>query len=171
MVKIIEVKTEDIIPYENNPRRNDQAVEKVAESIKQFGFKVPIVIDKENVIVSGHTRLKAAELLGLDKIPCIVADDLTEAQIKMFRLADNKTAELAEWDFEKLEEELAELTEKFNIVDFGFEELHDIEWDDVGDISEENYDKPEKDMLECPHCHHVDSAIHFKKVSGEDLSE
>lgn len=106
-IKILDV--ENIKNYENNPRHNDNAVDAVAESIKQFGFKVPIIIDKDNIIVAGHTRLKAAKKLGLKTVPCIVADDLTPEQVKAFRLADNKTNELAEWDFAKLELELSEL--------------------------------------------------------------
>ena len=105
-IKIIYKPTDKIVPYENNPRLNDEAVEPVANSIKQFGFKVPIIIDSSNVIVAGHTRLKAAKQLGMDKVPCIVADDLTEEQIKVFRLADNKVSEFSSWDYEKLEEEL-----------------------------------------------------------------
>ena len=95
-MQVKEIKIEELVPYANNPRHNDGAVEAVANSIREFGFKVPIVIDKDNVIVAGHTRLKAAEKLGLEKVPCIVADDLTPEQINAFRLADNKTAELAE---------------------------------------------------------------------------
>lgn len=99
-------------------------MEAVAESIKEFGFKVPIIIDRDNVIVAGHTRLKAAKALGMETVPCIVADDLTEEQIKAFRLADNKTAELAEWDFDKLETELAELAEMgVDMQNFSFEEF------------------------------------------------
>lgn len=105
-MKIENKRTEDLKPYERNPRRNDQAVDAVANSIKAFGFKVPIIIDKDNVIVAGHTRYKAAKKLGLTEVPCIVADDLNEEQIKAFRLADNKVAEQSEWDFELLEEEL-----------------------------------------------------------------
>ena len=101
---------EEIRPYEKNPRRNDGAIEAVAKSIEQFGFKVPIVIDSDNVIVAGHTRYKAAQKLHLESVPCIVANDLTPAQIKAFRLIDNKTAEFATWDFEKLSEELNSLT-------------------------------------------------------------
>ena len=119
-MKTREIKITELKPYENNPRHNDAAVDKVAESIKQFGFKVPIVVDKDLVIVCGHTRLKAAEKLGLEKVPCVVADDLTEDQIKAFRLADNKTAEFAEWDIEKLIDELDELT-SFDISAFGFD--------------------------------------------------
>lgn len=120
---IKEIRTKDLKPYENNPRNNDNAVEAVANSIRQFGFKVPIVIDKNNVIVAGHTRHKAAEMLRLEKVPCIVADDLTDEQIKAFRLADNKTAELATWDFEKLETELAQLADNFQMGDFGFDDI------------------------------------------------
>lgn len=96
--KIIEKKIEEVVPYENNPRNNDKAVKFVANSIKQFGFKVPIIIDKNGVIVAGHTRLKAAKKLGMKMVPCIVADDLNEEQVKAFRLADNKTGEAAGWD-------------------------------------------------------------------------
>lgn len=95
-IKIIYKSTNKIVPYENNPRLNDEAVEAVANSIKQFGFKVPIIIDSSNIIVAGHTRLKAAKQLGMDKVPCIVADDLTEEQIRAFRLVDNKVSELAD---------------------------------------------------------------------------
>lgn len=109
----------ELKPYENNPRFNDKAVDAVAASIKEFGFKVPIVIDKDNVIIAGHTRLKAAQKLGMTEVPVIIADDLTEEQVKAFRIADNKVAELAEWDFEKLEMELKELNIDMN--QFGFE--------------------------------------------------
>ena len=109
----------DIFPYENNPRKNDKAVNAVAASIKEFGFKVPIVIDKNGVIVAGHTRYKAAKKLDLKEIPCIVADDLTEDQIRAFRLADNNVGEIADWDFELLDEELFRITD-INMSDFGF---------------------------------------------------
>ena len=105
-MQIIEKNITEITPYEKNPRKNDEAVEYVANSIKEFGFKVPIVIDKNGVIVAGHTRYKAAQKLGLEKLPCVIADDLTEEQVKAFRLADNKVGELAEWDFDLLGEEL-----------------------------------------------------------------
>lgn len=98
-------------PYEKNPRRNDEAVKYVMESIKEFGFKVPIVIDKDNVIIAGHTRHKAAKKLKIKEVPCIVADDLTEEQVKAFRLADNKVSEKAEWDFNMLEEELGDIVD------------------------------------------------------------
>ena len=125
-MNIIEMKIGDIIPYEKNPRKNDEAVKYVAESIKQFGFKVPIVIDKNNVIVAGHTRYKASKKLGLKEVPCIVADDLTEEQIKAYRLADNKVAELAEWDIELLDEELDGILD-IDMELFGFEASEDEE--------------------------------------------
>lgn len=129
-VKIIEKKVEELIPYVNNPRNNEAAVDFVAASIKEFGFKNPIIIDKDGVIVAGHTRHAAAKKLGLESVPCIMADDLTDQQIKAFRLADNKTAELATWDLEKLELEL-ESIDDFEMTDFGFEEL-----EDSGDVVE-----------------------------------
>lgn len=105
-MQIVEKKIAEIKPYEKNPRKNDSAVDAVANSISQFGFKVPVVIDKDNIIVCGHTRYKAAKKLGLNTVPCVVADDLTEEQIKAYRLADNKVSELAEWDIDLLGEEL-----------------------------------------------------------------
>ena len=119
-MKIVEMPIGEIHPYENNPRFNDQAVDAVAKSIKEFGFKVPIVIDKNNVIVTGHTRYKASIKLGLKKVPCIKADDLSDKQVKAFRLADNKVSELAEWDFDLLNEELKVLGD-FDMGEYGFE--------------------------------------------------
>lgn len=111
---------DEIKPYENNPRLNDDAVEPVMNSIKEFGFKCPIVLDKDNVIVAGHTRYKAAKKLKMKRVPCVVADDLTPEQVRAFRLADNKTGELADWDFNMLGEELGELDD-FNMERFGFD--------------------------------------------------
>ena len=91
---------DDLVPYYNNPRHNQDAVGPVAESIKAFGFKVPIVVDENLEVITGHTRLKAAKQLGLDKVPVIVAEDLDEDQVRAYRLADNKVAELASWDDE-----------------------------------------------------------------------
>ena len=111
--------------YDNNPRNNDGAVDAVAASIREFGFKVPVIVDGDNVIVAGHTRVKAARELGMETVPCIIADDLTLEQIRAFRLADNKTAELAGWDFEKLMQELTAL-ESFDMDAFGFDTLPEV---------------------------------------------
>lgn len=108
-MKIRMVSPHDLIPYENNPRRNDKAVEVVANSITEFGFKVPIIVDADMVIICGHTRRLAALMLGLDEVPVIVADDLTDEQIRAYRLADNRVAELAVWDEQLLKEELAKI--------------------------------------------------------------
>lgn len=120
-MNILQIPIEEVTPYTNNPRCNDTAVNSVAESIKEFGFKVPIIIDKNNVIVAGHTRVKAAKMLGLESVPCIMADDLSEEQVNAFRLADNKVAEAAEWHFDKLEEELNNISIDMSV--FGFESL------------------------------------------------
>lgn len=138
---IKDVKITELKEYENNPRFNKSAVDPVAASIREFGFKVPIVVDKNNVIVAGHTRLKAAKKLGLETVPCVIADDLTDEQIKAFRIADNKTAEISEWNFDKLETELAHLAEQgFNMGDYGFDDFDvdhsDIPEDDVPDVDE-----------------------------------
>ncbi len=100
---------EELIPYTNNARHNEKAIDKVASSIKEFGFKVPIIIDGNNEIIAGHTRLLAAKKLGLKEVPTIMADDLTHEQVKAFRIADNKTSEYAEWNFELLAQEMEEL--------------------------------------------------------------
>ena len=118
-MEIVYKKIGELKPYENNPRKNDEAVDAVAASISEFGWKVPVVIDTNNVIVAGHTRYKAAKKLGIEDIPCIVADDLTEEQVRAYRLADNKTNELAEWDFQLLEQELDGL--EMDMEQFGFE--------------------------------------------------
>ncbi|MBR0371630.1 MAG: ParB N-terminal domain-containing protein [Methanobrevibacter sp.] len=117
-MKIIYKNIDEVIPYENNPRQNDGAVEYVANSIKEFGFKVPIIVDKDNVIVTGHTRLKAAIQLGLKEVPVIYADDLTDEQIKAFRIADNKVGEKSGWDLDKLKIELEDFD--VDMTDFGF---------------------------------------------------
>lgn len=133
-MEIVNKNIEEIKMYENNPRNNDGAVEYVANSIKEFGFKVPIVLDKNNVIVAGHTRYKAAKLLNITEIPCIIADDLSDEQVKAFRLIDNKAAELASWDIDLLNLELE------NIKDIDME-LFDFKIDqDLNNIVEDDYE-------------------------------
>lgn len=130
----------DIVPYANNPRKNDDAVEGVMNSIKEFGFKVPIIIDKDGTIIAGHTRYKASLKLGLEEVPCIIADDLTEEQVRAFRIADNKVAERAEWDFDLLNEELKEIS--IDMGEFGFD--MDIETPEE-DVVEDDAPEPPKE--------------------------
>ena len=136
-IKIIQKSIADLIPYSRNPRRNDEAVQMVMNSIKEFGFKVPIVVDRNNIIVCGHTRFKAALKLGLETVPCIVADDLSDEQIKAFRLADNKVSEKAEWDFEILSGELDDII-NIDMDSFGFESIdfEEPEEDDSEKVNE-----------------------------------
>lgn len=141
-MNIIEKPISEIIPYEKNPRINDNAVPAVMKSIEEFGFKVPIVIDKNGTIVTGHTRLKAAKKLGMKMVPCIVADDLTPEQIKAFRLADNKVAEAAEWDMELLNEELDGIID-IDMSDFNFGDITDSpSSEDVVEDDGENIELP-----------------------------
>lgn len=136
-MNIVNLKLNELKPYEKNPRKNAEAVKYVAESIKQFGFKVPIVIDKSNVIVAGHTRYKAAKKLGIEEVPCIVADDLTDEQVKAFRLADNKVAEKAEWDFDLLFDELDDIL-TIDMETFGFEFDEET---DPGEVEEDDFNE------------------------------
>ena len=117
-IKIVPIKS--IKPYENNPRNNDDAVEAVANSIKEFGWQQPIVVDKDNMIIVGHTRYKAAKKLKLDEVPITVADKLTPEQVKAYRLADNKVGELADWDDNLLNAELIGI-DGLDMSDFGFD--------------------------------------------------
>lgn len=148
------IKIDELVPYKNNPRHNDVGVEAVAQSIKEFGFKVPIIIDANSVIVAGHTRMKAAEKLGMTTVPCVVADDLTPEEVRAFRVADNKTAEFSDWDMDLLRLELDGIGDLFT----GFEPdeveniLEDIDIDqffiDRDPASEEKKDE----SIQCPHC-------------------
>ncbi len=142
-MNIVNLKPSEIIPYVNNPRHNETAVDAVASSIRDFGFNVPIVLDKDRVIITGHTRHQAAIKLGLETVPCIIADHLTPAQAKAFRLADNRVSELATWDEELLQAELQQLSEMgIDMGDFGFteeelESLDDIAEDTPPDVDED----------------------------------
>lgn len=129
----------EIHPYANNPRKNDEAVAGVAASIKRFGFLIPMVIDRNNEIICGHTRYKAAKQLGLAEVPCVIADELTEDEIRAFRLADNKVSEKATWDMDLLPVELAGIM--LPMEDFGFESISP---DDFGEnfVLDEGEKKP-----------------------------
>lgn len=142
-MEIVTKKISDLKPYANNPRHNAKAVKPVKESILKFGFKVPLVIDKNNVIVCGHTRFYASKEIGLETVPCIIADDLTQEQINAFRLVDNRTSEFAEWNFDKLAEELSELQD-FDLEPFGFDDLMaglDELYPKTEEVIEDNYEE------------------------------
>ena len=142
-MEIIFKKLTDLKPYEKNPRKNEAGVKYLANSIKEFGFKMPIVVDEDNVIIAGHTRYKAALKLNLERVPCIVASDLLPEQAKAYRLADNKVSELAEWDFNALAKELGDLN--LDMQKFGFE-VEDFNLDEFGE--EFNLADGEKGELE-----------------------
>lgn len=147
-MNVQQVKIEKVKPYDKNPRKNKAAVDYVANSIKEFGFQQPIVVDKDMVVIAGHTRLKAAKKLKIKEVPVVIADNLTEEQVKAYRLADNKTAEKAEWDFDLLTDELLSLQElDFDMEQFGFdfdfsedeEAVEDDNWE--ADVPEEPISK------------------------------
>lgn len=146
LVKIAEIK-----PYDRNPRNNDGAVDAVAASIQEFGWQQPIVVDHDGVIIAGHTRYKAAQKLKCKEVPVVVAENLTDEQVRAYRLADNKTGELAGWDFSALEEELAGLAE-IDMQQFGFagSEAEDFNIDNL--FAEAAPKEKEAKEIKCPHC-------------------
>ena len=150
LLKIVYKNIDEIKKYENNPRYNEEAVKEVAESIKRYGFKIPILIDKNDVIICGHTRLEASKLIKLKEVPCVVVEDLNEEQIKAYRIADNKVSEFSSWNYEKLVEELKSIDDDFikklNMID----DL-DITDDDFIKNTEITKEKKEKIMV-CPKC-------------------
>ena len=147
----------DVRPYEDNPRHNDWAVEAVANSIREFGWKQPIVVDADGTIIVGHTRWKAAKALGMDEVPVVVASDLTPEQCQAYRLADNRVGELAEWDSELLAQELDGLA-GIDMSAFGFDSGELLSGADVDDLFEDydggssEDDCPSPKMVTCPHC-------------------
>lgn len=157
-MKIETMKVDDLIPYERNPRDNDKAVDAVANSIKEFGFLVPVLIDDDNIILAGHTRIKAAKRLGIKEVPTIRLKGLTEEEKKKYRLIDNKTSELSSWDYELLKEEIDGIDEiNLDAFKFGFDIDEDPqpENDQKIDGGEElSLDDFEDDQFEneCPYC-------------------
>lgn len=140
-MKVQEMSIDEIKPYENNPRINDKSVDDVAESIKEFGWQQPIVVDKDNVIIVGHTRWKAAKKLGMKKAPVVVASNLTPEQVKAYRLADNKVSEESIWDNKKLLDELDELNKIDEDVFTGFSEsdiFDDVLNESLNDVLKDN---------------------------------
>lgn len=140
MTELIKMKLKDIHPYEKNPRKNDEAVEKVANSIRDFGYRQPIVVDKDGVIIVGHTRYKALKKLGIKEVGVIVADDLTEEQAKAYRIADNSTGEISTWDYDLLMPEIEGLS--YDMAQFGLD-LTTIDTSEPTEAVEDNYVEPE----------------------------
>ena len=163
-MQIENIRVIEIHPYEKNPRNNKPAIDAVAASIKEFGFKVPIIIDKDNIIVAGHTRYAAAKKLGMDAVPCIRANDLNEEQIKAFRLADNKVSELAEWDFDLLNDELADIN--IDMEQFGFIQNLDIDTNVDETVNKEFEEKGQEEQCQCPNCGFV-----FVPIKGDFNNE
>ena len=145
VAEIVYKNLDDIIPYYNNPRRNEKALDALVESIKEFGFKNPIILDKDSVIIAGHTRRLAALRLGMKEVPCIYANDLTEEQVTAFRLADNRVQSFSKWDEKKLAKEISELV-NFDMTDFGFSEK---EMEVAEDIT-----RTVEKVNKCPRCGH-----------------
>lgn len=132
MQQLEEWKVSDLIEYARNPRKNDHAVDKVAAAIREFGFRVPILAKSDKTVVDGHLRLKAAKKLGLETVPVMLCDDMTDAQIKAFRISVNRVAEFAEWDEELLRVEFAELADMgfdLELTGFGLEEIGAMQFD------------------------------------------
>lgn len=162
-----------VYAYHNNPKEHStEQIDKIASSIKNYGFTVPIVIDGDNEIIAGHARLKAAKKLGLSEIPCVIRGDLNDAQKRAFRIADNRIAE-SEWNYEQLAEEfdLLEMQDQElkELTGFEVDEIEHIQmteidmFDDVGDLEDE-YEEPEDNQLICPSCGEVNSKESFKEV-------
>lgn len=151
-MKITQIDIGKVKPYEGNPRNNEQAIPLVARSIQEFGFRNPIVVDKDKVIVCGHSRYYAAQDLGLKKVPCIVTD-LPPEKAKAFRIADNKTSELATWDWEKLEQELAKVDDIDMEAAFGFVQNLHANADEVFEDKEPKEKEPRYEP--CPFCGHM----------------
>ena len=169
-MQIINIKIDEIKPYEKNPRKNKKAIEYVKNSIKEFGFKVPLVVTKDYVIVTGHTRYEASKLLGYTELPCIIADELSEEQITAFRIADNKVGEMATWDYDKLSLELDKI-EEIDMELMNFIRTTEFDWDSIEDLTEDTYKEPDKKYMTCPYCQHRDFKIHFKTIKEDAVKE
>lgn len=150
MIKIEYVDIDKLKPYENNPRNIENAIEPVKNSIENFGIKVPFVVDKDYVIITGHTRYQACLELNIKQVPCIIAEDLNEIQAKAFRLADNKVAEFSSWDFDILADELEELDMEMNIFGFVIKDESYIPAESL-EINLDSF-SDEQFEYECPNC-------------------
>ena len=165
--QIVYKRVDELVPYENNPRNNKKAVDKVAKSIEKFVFKVPIVVDENNVIVAGHTRLLASKQLGLESVPVIVVKELTNEQIKAFRLADNKTSEFAEWNEDLLIQELSEI-ESIDMNIFGFDDIeNELEEELENDETPKTMYLNEKDIIAIECDNEEELELTFMKLQEE----
>ena len=154
--QIVYKKVSDLKLNPKNPRKNDGAVDTVAKSIEKYGFKNPLIIDSNNVVWCGNTRLKASKQLGLKEVPCIVADDLTEEQIRELALIDNKSSEIAEWDYDLLNDELFDLNMNDFELDWGIGEIQ------VEDDEDFSVNDVHKKLCKCPVCGHINEEKAFK---------
>lgn len=169
-VKVEQVPLASLKAYDGNAKRHDNAnVEAIAKSIEEFGFRNPIIAwhneDGVPEIVAGHGRALAAQKLGIQDVPVVFVDDLSDAQRRMLTLADNQTTMMTGWDMDALTYELDALSGDFEATDFGFDVSGEMDLDSVPDLTDESYDEPEHEMLKCPRCGCVDRKIRFQKVS------
>lgn len=176
MIQIIYKKTDELIPYARNQRvHSSDQIQKLAGSIKEFGFKNPVIIAKDNEIIAGHGRIMAAQLLGIDDVPCIVADDLNEAQIKAFRIADNKLNDLSFFDDDLLALELKELHDEFNydieLVGYSLDDMEDLltGWESDHEDIKEPKDKEESNFEEITVTCNVDQKSEILAIINESL--
>ena len=176
-MKIEQINLSEIKPYEFNPRKNEKAIEKVAASLSEFGWKQPIVVDEQNVVLAGHTRLAAAISLNYEVAPVVVADGLTDAQKAAYRIADNKTAEYSEWDKDLLQKEFARLMEldadltstSFSLEDIaGFSEDF-LEWDDDDEFENEESEASEENLLGELNSAHVKMVLIYLNTETEPV--
>lgn len=165
-MEIIKLSIDKLKPYKNNAKKHPkEQIEQIKKSIIEFGMNDPIAVwGKDNIIVEGHGRLEALKELGYKEIECIRLDHLTDEERKAYTLAHNKLTMNSDFDFDILDKELNDILD-INMQDFGFIK-DDIDWDNVEDLEDDNYEEPQHRMLQCPSCHHIDRDIHFKKVEG-----
>lgn len=142
MIQVVELPVGELMPYSNNPRKNERAVPKVMESIRNFGFYNPIQIDRDKTVINGHTRLMAAKRLGMETVPCIYVEDLTDDQVRAMRLVDNRTAEYSQWDVERQQEELERIL-TVDMSEFDFSEIEE-------EMEREDPDGPREPRVESP---------------------
>lgn len=173
MQQLEEWKVSDLVEYARNPRKNDHAVDKVAAAIREFGFRVPILAKSDKTIVDGHLRLKAAKKLGLEDVPVMLCDDMTDAQIRAFRISVNRVAEFAEWDYEMLKIELGDLESMdfdLSILGFDDEETFKLLGDGLDESkqpSEDEYKEVYEVVVSC--CDESEQEAIFQMMTAKGL--